>query len=135
MLGFVSLFAGWSLLLAVLGIGALDFTLFGISVASHPEPFVLNGVALAIPVALLVLAPIAALGVVGGIRLWFEWSPPRLALLACVGWLVLGVVILAIGGDWGLIVGATVLIAIIFSGAWARRREGATPLEVFLGRE
>jgi len=42
MLALASGLIAWSLLLAVLGVGALDFTFFGPQVASQPEPFVLN---------------------------------------------------------------------------------------------
>lgn len=47
LLAFGSGLVVWSLLLALLGIGALDFTWFWVKVSSHPELFVLNARAIA----------------------------------------------------------------------------------------
>ena len=133
--GFVLSLAGaltaWSLMLALLGIGALDFTFFGLQVASYPEPFVLNGVALPLPVALVVVAPLAMLGIVGGGRVWLGWASPRLALIACVAWVAFAVVLALVGGNPGLLAFAAVLFAVMLSGAWAARRTGSGLLDLF----
>jgi len=120
----------WSLLLAVLGVGALDFTFFGPQVESHPEPFVLNGVALPLPLAVLFVAPLAILGIVGGGGVWLGWSP-RLALISCVAWIVFAVALLVAGGTPGLLLFTTVLLGVILSGAWERRRPGSNLLALF----
>lgn len=80
-LGVFSIIMGWSLLLAILGVGALDFTFFGPTVASHPGPFVLNDVSLPLPIAIVLVGPLAVVGLVAGSRLWRSQSP-QLGLVA-----------------------------------------------------
>jgi len=130
MLALASGLIAWSLLLAVLGVGALDFTFFGPQVASHPEPFVLNGVAVPLPLAVLSVAPLALLGIVGGGGVWLGWSP-RLALISSIAWIVFAIALLVAGGNPGLLAFATVLLGVILSGAWERRQRGSHLLDLF----
>jgi hypothetical protein len=134
MLALGSALAAWSVLLVVLGVGALEFTFFGLQVATHPERFVINAVALSLPVAVLVVAPLAILGTAGGGGVWLGWSP-RLALISCVAWMAFALALLAVGGTPGLLVFAAVLFAMLLSGAWARRRPGSKLLDLFLRGE
>ena len=134
MLALASSLVAWSLLLALLGIGALDFTFSGLAVASHPEPFVLNGVALPLPGAVLVVAPLATLGIVGGRRTWLGRSP-RLALLSSVAWIVTGAALVVAGGTPGMLELAAVGLAAILSGAWDCRRPGSNFVDLFLRGE
>ena len=135
MLALASSLTVGSILLAILGIGALDFALFGLRIDSYPEPFVLDGLALAPLVALISLGPLAVLGIIGGGRLWLGWATPRLALITCVAWIPIGVVLVVADGSLGLLGFATFMLALIGSGAWAGRRPGSNLADMFLRGE
>ena len=137
-LSLVSTFTAWSLLFALLGIRALDFaigatdtTIFGLHVASHPGPFVVNEVAVPLLLAVVAVGVPAILGIVGGGRLWLGWAGPRWALIACLAWETLAIAVVLAGGTPGLFSLATALFALIGSGAWAGRRPGSGVLDLF----
>jgi hypothetical protein len=111
----------WSLLLVAAGIHALDFSWFMVRVASHPGPFVMNDVSLPLPIAFLVVLPVAVFGVVAALRS-DNGRQTRTIVIAAVLWVALGAAIVVAGGDRLLLLGQLVVLAPIGSGAWAGRR-------------
>ena len=130
-LSLVSALTAGSLLSALLGIGAVDFTVFGITVTNDPGTVVINGVALPVIVAMILAGSPVILGIIGGGRLWLGWAGPRWALVACVVWEALAVVLILAGATWWLLAFTTGLFAVVGSGAWADRRPGSDVFDLF----
>ncbi len=93
LLGVPSLLTIWSIVLAQMGGRALDFSFFGLQVASHPQPFALGGVPIQAPWAMVAVAFVAALGVVASIAT-LQNRYLLLQVAGCLAWigLLLGVV-------------------------------------------
>jgi len=83
-----------------------------------------------LPLALLSVAPLAFLGIVGGGGVWLGWSP-RLALISSGAWIIFAIALLVAGGNPGLLAFATMLLGVILSGAWERRQQGSRLLDLF----
>jgi hypothetical protein len=134
-----SVFALWSLLLALLGVHPLDFRMVFVGVASYAGPaitndyypvvFVLNGVLVPPLLALAVLLPLTGASLVGARRALGGGSR-RLTVLASAGWLILAAVLLLAGGWGDQVDAAAVLFGLAFSGAWDGRREGSSVWDV-----
>jgi hypothetical protein len=110
-----------SVLLIAAGVPALDFRSFMVKVASHPSPFVMNDVSLALPFAFLVVLPVAVFGISAGLNSDNSRQTRRVAI-AAVLWVALDAALAVAGGDPLMLVGQLVPLALIGSGAWAGRR-------------
>jgi hypothetical protein len=121
LVGIESMFTAWSILLFVIGLPALDFSFFGVWVASHPAPLVVNDVALSLAVAVLLVLPVALFAVSAWIRS-DGGRNTRIVVIAGVLWVALDAALVVLGGAVAPLVCQVVFLAVIASGARARRR-------------